>query len=167
MLTELARPLLADGYRRLLFLNSHGGNTDTMHVALRRLQREFPAALLTGAGFWELAEQEIAAICESPQTGPLHACEVETSTILALRLDLVRTSEAADHQEPSPDVLRGLYQAQDMAQCTRNGTVGYATQGTAEKGRKFVKAIVQRVAEVCQHLVEMPLPVERDPTAEA
>ena len=69
LLTEIMRPLLADGYRRVLILNSHGGNTDTIHVALRRLQREFPNVLLTGAGFWELAERELAAICESPQTG--------------------------------------------------------------------------------------------------
>src|SRR5947208_2794083 len=38
MLCDLLRPLLEDGYRRLLVLNGHGGNIDTMQVALRRLQ---------------------------------------------------------------------------------------------------------------------------------
>src|SRR5271156_7053992 len=42
MLCDLLRPLLDDGYQRLLVLNGHGGNIDTMHVALRRLQSAYP-----------------------------------------------------------------------------------------------------------------------------
>src|SRR5213592_4063191 len=38
MLCELLTPLLKDGHQRILVLNGHGGNIDTMHVALRRLQ---------------------------------------------------------------------------------------------------------------------------------
>src|SRR5437879_4318396 len=38
MLCDLARSVLGDGFRRLLLLNGHGGNIDTMHLALRRLQ---------------------------------------------------------------------------------------------------------------------------------
>ena len=30
-------PLLDDGYERLLVLNGHGGNIDTMQMAMRRL----------------------------------------------------------------------------------------------------------------------------------
>src|SRR5437899_9837597 len=41
VLCDLLTPLLEDGYRRLLVLNGHGGNIDTMHVALRRLQPRF------------------------------------------------------------------------------------------------------------------------------
>src|SRR5438105_7921592 len=37
MLCDLLRPLLDDGYQRVLILNGHGGNIDTMQVALRRL----------------------------------------------------------------------------------------------------------------------------------
>src|SRR5260370_36743833 len=41
MLCDLITPLLDDGYRRLLILNGHGGNIDTMQVALRRLQPSY------------------------------------------------------------------------------------------------------------------------------
>ena len=164
LMTELARPLLADGYRRLLLLNGHGGNVDTINVALRRLQREFPETLLTGAGFWELAEKEIAKICESPQTGPLHACEVETSIIMALRPELVRDVNPADHHQPLPDGLRGLYISQDMAQLTRDGLEGYPSFGSAEKGQQFLQVSVDRVVEVCGELLSMTLPEVRTPS---
>ena len=166
LLTELVRPLLADGYRRLLFLNAHGGNIDTINVTLRRLQRQYPEALLAGAGYWSLAEKEIAAICESPQTSPLHACEVETSIILALRPDLVRDVNPVDYDEPADDALCGLSIARDMAQSTRDGHVGYPSYGTAAKGEQFLKAIIDRAADACRALLQTPLPAARTPAKE-
>src|SRR5438874_13800435 len=38
LLCELLTPLLEDGYPRILVLNGHGGNIDTLHTALRKLQ---------------------------------------------------------------------------------------------------------------------------------
>src|SRR5438552_1398894 len=64
---DLLRPLLDDGYRRLLLLNGHGGNIDTMHVALRRLQTRDPDRQLTAGSYWDLAEKELAALAEGPR----------------------------------------------------------------------------------------------------
>src|SRR5271169_242724 len=49
MLCDLLRPLLDDGHQRILVLNGHGGNIDTMQVALRRLQPRYLTRLLTAA----------------------------------------------------------------------------------------------------------------------
>src|SRR6516162_5150969 len=56
VLCDLIRPLLEDGYQRVMFLNGHGGNIDTMQVALRRLQPRFRDRQLTAASYWDLAE---------------------------------------------------------------------------------------------------------------
>ena len=64
LLCDLLRPLLDDGYRRVLLLNGHGGNIDTMHVALRRLQTRYPDRQLTAGSYWDLAEKELAALAE-------------------------------------------------------------------------------------------------------
>ena len=55
VLVDLLTPLLRDGFRRVLILNGHGGNIDPLRVALRRLDVEFPRAILTGAAYWDLA----------------------------------------------------------------------------------------------------------------
>src|SRR5919204_2829799 len=47
MLCDLLVPLLEDGYQRILVLNGHGGNIDTMHVALRRIQPRYRDRILT------------------------------------------------------------------------------------------------------------------------
>src|SRR5262245_46147006 len=158
MLCDLLTPLLDDGHQRLLVLNGHGGNIDTMHVALRRLQDRWKDRQLTAASYWELAEQELANLAEGPRKVMGHACEFETSMVLALRPDLVRREEVRDDPPPAEPELRGLYLAEDMKQRTDHGAVGFPERATAEKGRAFLAAAVERAAEVVQALLRRPLP---------
>lgn len=158
VLAELLRPLLDDGYRRILVLNGHGGNIDTMHVALRRLHPEYRHCLLTGASYWELAHDELAALAEGPRKIMGHACEFETSMILALRPDLVRQDEIRDDGLPEDPRLRGLFTSEDMAQRTRRGVYGHPERASAEKGRRMLDAVIGRCVEVVEALLAKPLP---------
>src|SRR5262245_61680028 len=108
ILCELLTPLLEDGYRRLMLLNGHGGNIDTLHMALRRLQPRYRDRLLTGASYWEIAEKEMAPLADGPRKTMGHACEFETSMVLALRPDLVRREEIRDDPAADEPALRGL-----------------------------------------------------------
>src|SRR5947209_16795782 len=83
MLCDLLRPLLDDGYQRLLVLNGHGGNIDTMQVALRALQPQYTNRQLSAASYWDLASKELAALADGPRKSMGHACEFETSMMLA------------------------------------------------------------------------------------
>src|SRR5437870_3305426 len=137
MLCDLLTPLLDDGYQRVMLLNGHGGNIDTLHMALRRLQTKYREGILTGASYWEIAEKELAALAEGPRKSMGHACEFETSMVLALRPELVQR-EAIKNDPPRDDaVLRGLYVAEDMFQRTDHGAVGYPELASAEKGQRF------------------------------
>jgi creatinine amidohydrolase len=158
MLCDLLLPLLDDGYQRLLILNGHGGNIDTMHVALRRLQTRYRDRILSAASYWELAEKELAALADGPRKSMGHACEFETSMVLALRPELVRRDEIKDDPPRDDPALRGLYLAEDMYQRTDHGAVGYPEQASAEKGRRFLQAAVERTAEVVGGLLRRPLP---------
>jgi creatinine amidohydrolase len=157
MLCDLLRPLLDDGHQRLLVLNGHGGNIDTMQVALRRLHALYPERQLTAASYWDLAAQELAALAEGPRKTMGHACEFETSMVLALRPELVRRDEIRNDPPTAEPTLRGLYLAEDMKQRTQRGAVGYPELATAEKGRAFLKAAIDRTAEVVQALLNRPL----------
>jgi creatinine amidohydrolase len=158
LVADLLRPLLEDGYQRILVLNGHGGNVDTMQVALRRLHAPYPDRQLTAASYWDLAAQELAGLAEGPRKTMGHACEFETSMVLALRPDLVRREEIRDDPPPAESALRGLYLAEDMKQRTDHGAVGYPERATAAKGRAFLQAAVDRTAEVVQALLARPLP---------
>ena len=158
MLCDLLVPLLDDGYQRVLVLNGHGGNIDTMQVALRRLQPRYRDRLVTAASYWDLAEKELAALAEGPRKTMGHACEFETAMMLALRPDLVHREDIQDDPPEDDPALRGLYVAEDMWQRTDHGAVGYPQRATAEKGRAFLAAAVDRAVEVVQALLKRPLP---------
>jgi len=158
ILCDLLTPLLDDGYERILVLNGHGGNIDTMHMALRRLQTRYPRRQVTAASYWELAEKELADLAEGPRKLMGHACEFETSMIMAVRPELVRREEIKNDPPVSEPTLRGLFTAEDMKQRTQRGAVGYPELASPEKGRKFLNAAVERTVEVAQTLLKRPLP---------
>ncbi len=158
MLCDLLVPLVEDGYQRILVLNGHGGNIDTMHVALRRLQTRYPKRQLTAASYWELAENELAGLAEGPRKSMGHACEFETSMIMAVRPELVRREEIKNDPPPAEPALRGLYISEDMKQRTRNGAVGFPELATPDKGRAFLNAAIDRTVEVIGALLKRPLP---------
>jgi creatinine amidohydrolase len=161
LLVALARPLLLQGFRRLLFLNGHGGNIDPMHVALRRLDAEFPGRLLTGAAYWELAAPEIAALCSGPRKSVGHACEVETSLMLHLHPHLVQPDLARDDPADPPPGLDRLFWARDFAHRTRSGAVGYPRAASADTGRALLDAIARLTAATARALHALPLNTPR------
>jgi creatinine amidohydrolase len=158
VLCELLTPLLEEGYRRFLLLNGHGGNVDTMHLALRRLQPRYPDRLLTAACYWDLAATELAGLVQGPRKEMGHACEMETALVLALRPEWVRREEIRDDAPPAAAELRGLFLAEDMKQRTRQGVVGYPSYASAETGRALLEAAISRTVEVVQALLRRPLP---------
>jgi creatinine amidohydrolase len=149
LITEPLRCQLRHGFRRILVLNGHGGNSDSFHLTLRQLITEFPDAQLGGATYWDLAEEEIAGQLEGPRKSVGHSCEVETSMIMALRPDLVRRREIHNDgvATPGQDALRGVYVPLDMKTQTRHGGEGYPELAAPQKGRVMLDAIIMRAVE--------------------
>ena len=160
LLVDLLTPLLRDGFRRVLILNGHGGNIDPLRVALRRLDVEFPRAILSGAAYWDLAAPEIATLCRAHRKEMGHACEIETSMMLHLRPDMVRLDQVVDDPDTTPFGLRGLSWPRDFARQTDHGVVGYPESADAEQGRLMLEAAVEGVAAVARRLLDLPLAPE-------
>jgi creatinine amidohydrolase len=158
MLCDLVESMLLDGFRRVLLLNGHGGNIDTMQAALRRLQPRYLDRQLSAASYWDVAAGELAKLATGPRKVMGHACEFETSMVMALRPDLVRLEQIRDDPPPEEPALRGLFLAEDMKQRTHQGAVGYPELATPEKGRAFLQAATDRVVEVTQALLARRLP---------
>jgi creatinine amidohydrolase len=157
LLVELLRPLLRDGFRRTLILNGHGGNNDPFRVALRRLNVEFPNAILTGAPYWDLAALELSSLCAGPRKSMGHACEIETSLMMHLRPDLVDMSSILDDGSPVHEQIPRLSWALDFAHSTDHGVVGFPQSATPERGRQMLESIIRRVVETAEKVLELPL----------
>jgi creatinine amidohydrolase len=158
IICEILTSVLEDGFTRVFVLNGHGGNIDTMHVALRSLQPRFRDRILAASSYWDIAQHELAALAEGPRKLMGHACEFETSMMLAIRPDLVRRNLVRNDIESETPELRGLFLADDMRQRTNHGAVGYSELASPEKGQRMIDAAAQRVTEVVRTLLRRPLP---------
>ena len=89
-----------------------------------------------------------------------HACELETSVLLHLRGDLVQMDKAErdihfqrteffywDLQSPSPVFFQEWFSRYSVT-----GAVGDPTKASAEKGRRFVEAVAERMVALIREL---------------
>jgi creatinine amidohydrolase len=145
----LCRSLERHGFRRVLLLNGHGGNVAGLRVVVDEL-RGLPMRLST-ATYWQIDPVAIADILER-QSGVQHACEAETSMVMALRPELVDASqfEAAKHVEAGrvAGQAQTLHSPMKFEERTPTGTIGDPTAASAEKGEKLLEAAATAVAGV-------------------
>ena len=115
---------------------------------------------------WMLAPKDVAAIFESDK-GPRHACEGESSVMLAIAGDIVRTDkfEEAMRQRPAPvEAPAGFsrfYSFPERAPVT--GTVGDPRTASAAKGESFLTIQARELANAMRNgaLWSRPDPVWR------
>ena len=145
----LCRSLERHGFRRVLLLNGHGGNVAALRVVVDEL-RGLDMRLQT-ATYWQVDPVAIAEILER-QSGVQHACEAETSMVMALRPELVDESqfEAAKCVEAGrvAGQAQALHSAMKFEERTPSGAIGDPTAASAEKGEKLLEAAAIAVAGV-------------------
>ena len=165
ILESIVRSLRALGFARLLIVNGHGGNIDPLAVASRELAVKYDMPIVATTP-WFLKPEKIAAIFES-DTQPRHACEGETSVMMAVAGDIVKADklDEAMQQAPAPvKVPTGFsrfYSFSERAPVT--GTWGDPRTASAEKGARFLAVQAEALAEAIRDkaLWSRPDPVWR------
>lgn len=154
LLYDLADSLIVNRFSHILFLNGHGGNTDPIRVAVRMVRDKYPDAVVAGADYWGLAQDEINRLRRSPPGGIAHGCEFEAAMMMYLRPEAVRREKIIKHvpewrtEHVVLDLTRGRGVAwgHHMVDITATGVLGDPTLATPEHGEEFFTAVTERVA---------------------
>jgi creatinine amidohydrolase len=146
-LTAVIESMMRHGFHRFLIINGHGGNNEPNGVALRTLKEKNNNLTLGHTGYYVFGESAIAESLEGPAKGIQHACEAETSLMLHLYPEKVRTDKLRNDglaTEPKTNTLVKMWD-----EVSEEGSLGFATFATAAKGKKIFDACVNGiVAEV-------------------
>lgn len=138
---SLVESLLPHGFRKFYLINGHGGNSEPNGVALRKLKAKHPEALFGHLGYFRSIEKEIGSVLEGPAKDMRHACEAEASLIMHLHPDLVRKELIRDDGlRTEPPVMGAVLHFDEI---TEEGSLGYATLATPEKGKVIFEAAVR------------------------
>lgn len=166
--TQIGLEVARAGVRKIVFVNSHGGNEEVMGIVARELRVR--AGMLAVKSGWRFTPPDVLTDLE--RRHGIHGGDAETSLILYFKPHLVEMGRAenfvsiAARDEQQFKYLRptgafGHVYAWVASDINPAGAVGDATAATAEKGRVIAEANVAGMLEVLGEVERMALPGQR------
>jgi creatinine amidohydrolase len=156
VIMDIAESLKASGFRRLLLMNTHGGNMDLLNVVSREIR------INTGIMVFYLAPSSLKRSAKDLFSADeleygIHAGDYETSVVMAIKPNWVQHKFAANE---IPNMKKYDYLTMEgkirfawvMNDISASGIAGDATLATVEKGELVMEQITDTLAKA---LVEL------------
>jgi creatinine amidohydrolase len=163
---DIARSVARAGFRRLILVNSHGGNRTLLEAIARDAREETGLIVFPLSTF--LLGLEFEPVSESEARWGTHAGDWETSLMLALAPELVHTERvpgdpAYPSYEDPPQHLSPFgpvafaWQTEELS---ATGAIGDPRRADAERGADTLERTTGRLAEILVEMCsfEMPRP---------
>jgi len=156
---EVGMSAAHSGVRKLVIINGHGGNVAGLNHAAQMINRDARIFVCVDSG--ESSDVDIYKIAETHND--VHAGEIETSTSLAVRPNLVRMGRARRSVPKfSSRYLdftgkRGISWHAHTHKISASGVLGDPTRASAEKGRKIWEIMFAHLVALVEDLKNMSL----------
>jgi creatinine amidohydrolase len=150
ILSDVVESLQVQGFSKLVILNGQGGNTFKPYI--RDLAKRQPGFTIIAVDWWTIVptgdyfEERVDE----------HGGEQETSVLLHYRPDLVKLEQAGDGK-PAPLPMESINQKvgwmpRHWQQVTSDTGIGNPKKSTAEKGKRYSRAVVEKIAGLLSEL---------------
>ncbi len=142
VLEDLLRSLYSHGFRRVVFVNGHGGNNAPLNSAVVSVANELPGLRVKNLTWWtEPAVAQLVDEAAGTQRGT-HASTHETAFLMAVKPEAVKMARLAKRDAPV-EALRELITAKAFAQKYPDSVMGLApSKATPELGQKIFEISV-------------------------
>jgi creatinine amidohydrolase len=169
--TDIGESVAAAGVRKLVLLNSHGGQVGLLDVVARDLRARL-GMLVYSVNWFGLplvgpqGEDVNAQFSADEHRFGIHAGDIETSMMLALQPQVVDMEHAQNFASTSQErasqyAILGNGKSAKLAWQTQDynpaGAVGNAAAATAEKGRSVLDAAGRALAQLLGELHQLPM----------
>jgi creatinine amidohydrolase len=154
---ETVASLADHGVRKVVLVNGHGGNSDALRRAARRLRRQEVAFAVPWNWWANLGDLTSELFGED---GIGHADATETSMVYAVAEDLVREDALADAEAGAADSwgksVHGGEVGFDTVDFSDSGAVGRPTEASREAGGRLLRSATDDLDALIGWLVERP-----------
>lgn len=152
---ELGESVHRAGIRKMVLINSHGGNVPMVDIVARELRVKYDM-MVTGSA-WARFGQPPGIFPDGEFAYGIHGGDVETSIMRHLRPDLVRMDLAEDFRSQQEEFIKDFvhlrghgphqfgWKAQDL---NAKGALGNAANATSEKGKASLDHAAQGFVEL-------------------
>ena len=144
IIKDVAHSVSRYGIELLVLINGHEANSSSMKYATRELQDELAMPVIYF--FYPGLTEVMAEHCESETWhGMVHACEFETSLMLAMHPEHVQMEKAVPEYPDKPSLYgKSSVSLGDLSQ---SGVYGDPTKATKEKGQLMLDAFVKAISD--------------------
>jgi creatinine amidohydrolase len=168
--TDIAESVNAAGIHKLVLFNAHGGHVGAMDVVSRDLRARL-GMLVYSVSWYQLpllnaeGKDLNALFSDHEHRFGVHAGEVETSVMLALKPESVQMDKAQNFQSTSEEratkfsILgngKSAKLAWQMQDYNAAGAAGNATAATAAKGQALLDAAGRSLAHLLVEIDQLP-----------
>ena len=165
VISDIAESVDRSGFRRLVILNGHGGNTEIVDFIIRDIRERTGLMVFALHPLLRIAVPS-EGLSDAEKVYGIHAGDVETSILLRCRPDLVHMelapSSLPEHLQSLkyPPFVGPLNFAWLMPDISSSGVLGDATQAAPEKGEHFLSDAAAQVAELLGEIVDFRFAAE-------
>lgn len=161
--TAIGLSVARAGFRKIVIINSHGGNLDLISILSRELRVQ--AGMLAIKCQWNNFGHPAGMYSSHELTYGIHGGDVETSLMLAFEPACVDMTQAQDFKSsaelggiaPTGPVSRGWI----AADLNPDGTVGNASLATSQKGEATASHQVNGFIELLKEVSTTAIPTAR------
>jgi creatinine amidohydrolase len=157
LLRDMAENFLFHNFKRIIFINGHGGNIVPAQQAVFELRQKYRSRndlLLLSTTYWTLGGKPWEADPGLHQRRMGHACEFETSMMLRINPHLVagdvKQLKDVDWGNPFEPASRGWI-TKDR---TEPGHIGFPRHATAEKGETLFRTFAADVVALMERVLK-------------
>ena len=151
ILKDVVRSVERYGVKILIFMNGHEANRSVIKYAIREIQDETDVKVL--GMFYPGMEEIYDKYMETPTWGGMfHACEFETSLMLAVKPETVHMERAVQEYPVRPTTY-GMDNT-SIGELSVSGTYGNPVPATEEKGEMMLEQFTENISAVIEECVK-------------
>lgn len=163
-LTEVAESVYRAGFRKLVLLNSHGGQPQVMEIVARDLHQQHEDFMVFPLFTWRVPHCAGEFLSSKEKELGIHAGDAETSLMLSVLPDQVQMQKAiAEYPHGLPEEsllsmegkLPFAWTTRDLSQ---SGVLGDPTVATKEKGDRLLDSVSDGWVQVIQDIYKFQQP---------
>jgi len=156
---DVGKSLAKNGIKKLIILNGHGDNSPTLLYAAQMINRDTGIFVCVESG--ETSDVDLYGLVDTPND--IHAGEIETSTTLAIRPDMVKMDKAINETLHFGSSYLDFTSERGVAWYVRtkilsdSGVMGNPTLATAEKGNKLWEVMIAHLVRFVEEVKKSKL----------
>lgn len=160
VIKETALSIYNSGFRKLILMNSHGGQPQIMEIAARDIHQENPDFNIFPFFTWRVPNIAKELLTQQELEHGIHAGDAETSLMLALLPEQVKLDLAVKEYPPNlpKNSLLSMEGKLPFAWLTKEvsktGVIGDATVATLEKGEKILASLANSWVDVIKDVYQ-------------